>query len=59
MECDGLGVTGCPACDGFGDGCSQCGSSGSLPCLPCQGDGVCPRCRGEGEIESLGPPTNQ
>jgi hypothetical protein len=51
-ECDGLGEVSCDACGGAGGDCEQCKGSGHYVCRPCDGSGACPRCSGEGEIET-------
>jgi DnaJ-class molecular chaperone len=49
-ECDGLGEHPCSACVGDNESCPTCDGTGAEPCLHCKGQGICPRCRGEGEI---------
>ena len=53
-ECDGLGAVTCRACDGLG--CETCHVNGAENCLPCDRSGICPRCRGEGRMETAVPP---
>lgn len=50
-ECDGLGEAPCPSCGGEDGGCEQCADVGRYVCLPCDGTGVCPRCKGEGRLD--------
>ncbi len=51
-ECDGLGTVPCDACGGKGGDCAKYNRTGQYECKPCNGSGTCPRCKGEGEVES-------
>ncbi len=42
----------CDACGGKGGDCAKCDRVGQYEGKPCNGSGTCPRCKGEGEVES-------